>query len=294
MITTDLTAADRAFSIRLRRFLDKPWPEKWRSVRFRWGRLFRWLPRPVRLPFGALWLDWPDTISTAVTGGEFEGAEIGFVERLIRPGMTVLDIGSHHGLYTLLASRRTGANGRVVAFEPSQRERRKLRLHLRLNRAENVHVEPVALGAEAGEASFYRVDGDETGCNSLRPPAVQAPVSALRVKVARLDDYADALPKVDFVKMDVEGAELDVLRGAQRLLGRRPRPLWLVEVSDLRTGPWGYRARRILEFLEERGYQWFDVFDAGRLRPMAGPREHLDNNFVAVPEERLEEVAESL
>ena len=278
--------------MRLRRFLEKPLPDKLESFRFRWGRLFRWMPRPVRLPYGALWLRWPDSISPEITRGAFEGAEIRFVDRFLRSGMTVLDIGAHHGLYTLLASRRVGASGHVVAFEPSPRERRKLRLHLGLNLVGNVRVESLALGAEAGEASFYRVDGVETGCNSLRPPAVQSPVSALRVKLGRLGDYADAhaLANVDFIKMDVEGAELDVLSGAQSLLNRRPRPIWLVEVSDLRTGPWGYRAQRILEFLEERGYKWFEVFEGGRLRSMAASREHLDSNFVAVPEERAEEL----
>jgi hypothetical protein len=56
---------------------------------------------------------------------EFETAETGFVQKLLRPGITVLDVGAHHGLYTLLASRRVGRNGRVIAFEASPRECRR-------------------------------------------------------------------------------------------------------------------------------------------------------------------------
>jgi FkbM family methyltransferase len=57
-----------------------------------------------------------------------------------------LDIGAHHGLYTLLASRRVGRRGMVVAFEPSPRERRRLAKHLRVNRCANVEVEACAVG----------------------------------------------------------------------------------------------------------------------------------------------------
>jgi FkbM family methyltransferase len=63
------------------------------------------------------------------------------VERFLKPNMTVLDIGTHHGFYSLLASYKVGATGQVIAFEPSPRERRRLLWHLRLNRKKNVLVE---------------------------------------------------------------------------------------------------------------------------------------------------------
>ena len=61
---------------------------------------------------------------------------------------------------------------------------------------------------------------------------------------------------MDFIKLDVEGAELDVLKGADLLLNRRPRPVILAEVQDVRTQPWGYRARDI-QHLSHKGYKWF-------------------------------------
>jgi SAM-dependent methyltransferase len=74
---------------------------------------------PLRLPFGAWWLAEKGALDHELIHDGFEGAETTFVGRLLRLGMTVLDIGAHHGLYTLLASKRVGREGRVIAFEPS-------------------------------------------------------------------------------------------------------------------------------------------------------------------------------
>jgi len=292
MLSSQVTDHKNLLSDRLRRFLTKPWPAKLESARFRWQRLLGSVPVPVRLPFGCWWVAWKDKVSPGIVASASEMAELRFVERFLRPGMTVLDVGAHHGLYTLLASKQVGPRGRVIAFEPSSRERRKLALHLWLNTCSNVQIEEVALGAAEGQAEFFRVDSGETGCNSLRPPAVEGPVSTLHVRVECLGEFLRRrhLDSVDFVKLDVEGAELEVLRGAAWLLTAPPRPVMLIEVSDLRTEPWGYAAPDIVAFLEQRGFRWFQALSGGQLCPMVLPEERLDTNFVAVPEERLTEV----
>ncbi|HME11721.1 MAG TPA: FkbM family methyltransferase, partial [Candidatus Acidoferrum sp.] len=155
---------------RISRFLLKPWPEKKKSLYFRWISTFPHLPAPLRLPFGAWWLVRADNAGLPISQGRFEEAEIAFVGRYVKPGMTVLDIGAHHGLYTLLASKRVGPNGRIFCFEPSTRERNALLQHLRLNRCKNVTVESLAVGSENTDAQLFVVEGVQTGCNSLRKP----------------------------------------------------------------------------------------------------------------------------
>lgn len=292
MIATDRTSPERTPLVRLRRFARRPWPEKVLILGFYGRRILQVFPRPVYSPAGVWWLTWGDALANGILNGSFESVERAFVEDFLRPGMTVLDIGAHHGLYTLIASRCVGPRGRVIAFEPSPRERRKLSLHVRLNVCRNVQIEGLALGQVDGEANFFLVNSRETGCNSLRPPAVEAPTKVFRVRVTRLDDFLQAqhVERVDFVKMDVEGGELAVLKGARQLLERRPRPVMLVEVSDLRTEPWGYRAREVLSFLRERGYHWFQPVWAGHVEAVSLGREGFDNNFVAFPEERLDEI----
>lgn len=105
-------------------FLRKSWREQARSIFFRWIRLFPKVPVPVRLPFGGWWLAQNDFLGAALFYNGFENVESVFVERFLHVGMTVLDIGAHHGYYTLLASRKVGPQGLVLAVEASPRERK--------------------------------------------------------------------------------------------------------------------------------------------------------------------------
>ena len=281
---------------RLRHFSGRPRHEKavilGQLMRRARNRISPRLPLPVRLPWGFWWLAWNDICGDAILRGTFEPREQRFTERFLRSGMSVLDIGAHHGFYTLMASDRVGPRGHVVAFEPSPRERRRLLWHVRLNRCTNVRVEATALGGRESRADLFMVTGRQTGCNSLRPPDVNEGTRVLQVPVVTLDTYMvrEKMAPVDFIKIDVEGAELEVLSGAQEFLRREPRPVILCEVQDLRTRPWGYKAEEILICLSGMGFSWFEPALDGTLEPIAARREHCDGNFVAVPAERLEEI----
>ena len=287
-IDTKRKAIRRGFA-RVARFLSKPTNEKARLILSRWIRIFPWIPVPVRLPLGEWWLARNDFLGTAIFDGGFEQSERTFVERFLRPGMTVLDIGAHHGYYTLLASRKVGPGGLVLAVEPSPRERKMLRRHLRINRCKNVQVESRASGESKGEAELFVVLGTETGCNSLRAPNVPQDTKRVSVSVESLDSMLQEhrINQVDFIKLDVEGAELSTLRGARQLLSNKPRPVILAEVQDIRTGPWAYRASEVVRFLSSANYRWFRPLADGSLEEIDAMREDYNGNFVAIPEERL-------
>jgi FkbM family methyltransferase len=274
---------------RLLRFLQKPWSEKAGSVLYRWVRVFPGVPIPVRLPFGSWWLARNDFVGAALFHGGFENVERTFVESFLRPGMTVLDIGAHHGFYTLLASQKVGPRGRVLAIEASPRERERLAVHLRINGCKNVEVEGRALGETEGDAELYVVEGSQNGCNSLRKPEVSEPLKIIPVPVERLDIVLreHQISRVDFIKIDVEGAELSVLKGASQLLGNYPRPVILVEVYSIRTEPWGYAAGDIIRYLANADYRWFIPLADGGLEVLDAKRDKYDGNFIAVPLERV-------
>ncbi|HME11615.1 MAG TPA: FkbM family methyltransferase [Candidatus Acidoferrum sp.] len=274
------------------RFLKLTRREKYFAMARRARRLFPMVKIPFRLPFGAWWLAENSVLDYELAHNGYETAELSFVERLLRPGMTVLDLGAHHGLYSLLAARCVGPGGKVIAFEPSPREVRRLQRHVKLNRATNVTIEPVALGPKSDDAELFVVENGQDGCNSLRPPAVLEPVRTVRVPVRCVDEELQRLgvTRVDFIKLDVEGAELGVLRGADKILNGSSRPAILAEVQDLRTQPWGYPAREILRFLARRGYRWFALDMDGNLVPVSIQEPAYDANLVALPVERVREI----
>ncbi len=268
---------------RIGRFLASPTHQKYITLANRARRIFPHMPIPLRLPLGVWWLAEESFLDQELLFGEFETMERKFVKKLLRRDMTVVDVGAHHGLYSLLASKCVGWHGRVVAIEPSPRECTRLERHLRLNRSSNVELIPCAAGEHTGEADLYLVDRFNDGCNSLRPPATPEPVGTVRVPVRRLDDILSELEisKVDFMKLDAEGAELSALYGALKLLNRDSRPAMLVEVQDVRTRPWGYAARELLQFLMRMDYQWFAIAPKGALLPISCEQETYDANLVA-------------
>ncbi|MGB6900678.1 MAG: FkbM family methyltransferase [Candidatus Acidiferrum sp.] len=276
---------------RIRRFLASPARRKYITVALRARRVFPRMPIPLRLGFGAWWLAEKGELDHELMYNGFEETEMRFVQQLLRPGMTVLDIGAHHGLYTLLASKRVGRSGRVIAFEPSPRECRRLAKHVRVNRCSNVEMEACALGDEQRDADLFVVDGGRDWGNSLRPPAVPERTRRVRVPVRKLDDVLTehGIDRVDFIKLDAEGGELGVLQGARKLLQTAPRPAILAEVEDIRTRPWGYAAREIMQLLARWNYRWFALSEMTTLYPISPDEDSYDANFVALPDERAEE-----
>lgn len=134
---------------------------------------------------------------------------------VIRPRAIVLDVGANVGAYTLLFAQWAGRSGRVFAFEPSPSASRSLRRHLALNSAGNVEVIDAAVCDRQGTAALY--DDGCPGRSSLIGSAEHH--RAVTVRTTTIDSFcAERSLTPDVVKIDVEGAELEVLRGARRTL----------------------------------------------------------------------------
>jgi FkbM family methyltransferase len=159
-----------------------------------------------------------------IAGSSTNGCWLGTYERhmqrlfreRIRPGAIVFDVGANVGFFTLLASKLAGDSGRVYAFEPLPRNLDFLERHVRLNDLANVYVEALAVAATSGEAHFRVAQHASMGG--------LAEGGDLRVVTASLDDLIASghVARPDFIKMDIEGAESDALRGAARLLAGGP------------------------------------------------------------------------
>jgi len=171
-----------------------------------------------------------DAADAAVTpglrSGEYEPHLTAVFERYCRPGMTVVDVGANLGYYSLLAARLVGPSGRVVALEPNSENCRLLLSSLRRSGLGNVQVLPVAADVEKGWAYYSTHVGSNGGLiddgDLLTRPGVVVPTF-------RLDDLVAG--PVGLVKMDVEGAEGRVVRGATRLI-EHERPIVTTELKE--------------------------------------------------------------
>ena len=182
--------------------------------------------------------------------------------QLVGAGQVVCDIGANRGHFTLLFSELTGKQGAVHAFEPGPATFGLL--EKTLANQDNCRLNNVALGESRGSAILCQ-PGTDDGQASLRPHAAgswsDAPtVEQHEIRMTTLDDYALSLDRLDFIKCDVEGAELLVLRGARATLARFA-PVLFLEVYEEWTRAFGYRPADIVSFLVEAGYDMFFLVD---------------------------------
>lgn len=148
--------------------------------------------------------------------GTYEKSKRVLFEQTIQRDQVVYDVGANVGYYTLLASVLVGPRGKVYAFEPLPANLVYLRKHLELNHITNVEIIEAAVAETSGTASFDPGPNGSVGSLSTG--------GALRVRAVRLDDLLQSgqiLPP-HCLKIDVEGAELQVLRGARHILAHRP------------------------------------------------------------------------
>jgi FkbM family methyltransferase len=224
--------------------------------------------------------------------GCLEPNEMTFFRSLLKPGMVVLDAGANEGLYSILAARAVGPYGVVVAVEPSPREFRRICANLELNHLRNVRVVPKGLLDKPGSAVLHGADAMHSGHNTFGAFVYEsvAGVHDVEVQVTTVDDLlADqGLDKLDVLKIDVEGAEAVLLRGATRTL-QRNRPVIIMELQEPSLRAMGSSSTEVLELLEDHAYRVYGFSDrSGRPDPLE--LSGLDN-IAAVPNERVADLA---
>jgi FkbM family methyltransferase len=187
--------------------------------------------------------------------GLYEPAESYVVSKLLKPGMTFIDAGANVGQYTLLAARAVGPSGKVIAFEPVPSNYERVCRHVSENGLNNVSVKRNALWHESTPLSLglHRTMSDNQGAFSV---AEGGSSSAFIVDAITLDDFVmeAGIARVDFIKMDIEGAELFALRGMLKTLDR-DGPTLLVEIRDDTFVRMGYDPMALWsEVFAPRGY----------------------------------------
>jgi FkbM family methyltransferase len=153
------------------------------------------------------------------------------LKQYLRPGMIFYDIGANIGFFSLLAARIVGNDGRVVAFEADPEIAARLRVHVSRNDFRGISVEEKAVWYEHGTVFFARTDPATSPDRGLGHIVASGSNDTIQVNAVSLDEYVQHVPAPDFVKCDVEGAEVEVFRGAQRMLMEK-RPTILCEMHS--------------------------------------------------------------
>lgn len=162
-------------------------------------------------------------------GGEPEVQEA--LQRCLRPGMIFYDIGANIGFFSLLAARIVGSKGKVVAFEADPEIAARLREHVARNAVGWITVEEKAVWSEPKTVFFARTDPATSPDRGLGHVVSSSAGDTIQVSAESLDDYTRTQSAPEFLKCDVEGAEVEVFRGAHRLL-KEKRPGIICEMHS--------------------------------------------------------------
>ena len=197
-------------------------------------------------------------ISGALLFGVYESGELDLFEKLLRPGMTVVDVGANIGLYTALAAKGVGPTGRVLALEPDPESFDFLRRTVAGNGFGNVETCQLAASATTGDADLYS-NPDNRGDSRLYADPLLGD-KPLQVRTTTVDELLGSrnIRSVDVLKIDTQGAEGLVLAGARETLANSPNLTILMEFWPYGLARTGSRADVLLALLRESGFQIFD------------------------------------
>jgi FkbM family methyltransferase len=250
----------------------------------------------IRQNFGADYRNIPDSIISVSDGRKFhigpdmvywglyyglgyEPEVTGLLEKLVRSGDIILDIGANFGWYSTMFAKKLGKARTVYAFEPVPPTFERLNEHIKLNHLEDVIIpNRIALSDRIGQAKMHLFKGRSHALASLDPQGetdyeiFEAPLITLDVFLGE-----NQLTHIDFAKIDVEGNELMVLKGASKLLSGRNAPILMVEINNDTFSSFDYSAEQIWSCLRTFGYDTFyGMINGNTLAPIRNLKDFTD------------------
>jgi FkbM family methyltransferase len=194
------------------------------------------------------------SIRKSVISGRYERNYLNIIRKLVNFNDYVVDIGAHEGYISLFLSRIVGGEGKVFAVEPNPENLVFLNRNIKLNSATNTEVIKKAIGKEKGKMLFYC--SADAGANGSLIPFSYFPQDQIEVDVDTLDNLLGGTERINFIKIDTEGNELNVFLGAQQILLQH-KPHICFEVS---LTYWAYLESSVdslFNFLKKHGYELF-------------------------------------
>lgn len=230
-----------------------------------------------------------DLESSVYYFGTYEAGTLHIMQKCLREGDVFFDIGSNIGVMSLFASQLVGEQGKIYAFEPDPDTFAILRDNLKLNENGRVQPENLALGESNGTASLFQNRGINRGASSLINS--QENSNIVTVNTEKLDDFVSRNKpgKIKLLKIDVEGWEFEVLKGARQLLSSAEAPIVIFECSDNVSVPREKIYRTYQYLLSANDYRVFKLKQGkeviSKLLPVENEKDlpHHDNLFCFPP-----------
>jgi FkbM family methyltransferase len=179
--------------------------------------------------------------------------------KLIKIDFIVWDVGANVGFLTLNLARAC-QNGFVYAFEPDSQSFSTLNQNIQRNNFNNISIKQIALGDKPQKATLYKLYANNPGANRILFQAKQGNFENESVEVTTCDLMMDKLSihRLDLLKIDVEGFELFVLQGGERLL-QRFKPILFIELAEVNLNEHGLTAKMLIEYIENLSYSVLDA-----------------------------------
>lgn len=211
----------------------------------------------VQIDDHIMYLDKQDSLWLSINGVH-EKFETDLVKQEIKKGDVVIDIGANIGYYTLIFAKLVGDTGKVFAFEPDPTNFELLRKNIEVNGYKNVTLKQKALSDKEGKVVLALIK-QNTASHHISSEQ-QAPKNSIQVDTITADDYFKNFEhKIDFIKMDVEGAEIKVLNGMTNLLKNNVDLKMMVEYNPDAIRNMGLEPASYLELLITNGFRIMDI-----------------------------------
>ncbi len=202
--------------------------------------------------------------------GYYEKDAILTWEQMINADTIVLDIGANTGYYSIIAAKKAR---HIYAFEPGSINRKKLEENTGLNKLVNITILPYAISDQKGMAELFISGKDNTGMNSLAQPGNFSGEKEI-VSVETIDNWVaeNRIPGISIVKIDVEGLEMQVLRGMQTIIEEQ-KPVIFIEIIGQLLMRSGYSVTGIYDLLSAKGYYAYEIKGPSRLKHITAAKE---------------------
>lgn len=181
----------------------------------------------------------------------------GFLKRVLKEGDHVVDVGANIGFHSMLMASLVGQTGLVEAFEPSPENVLEIRANQESNKFRNINIHQKVLGEYPGETLQYIFNPSDSGTSFVAKGEIPSGADARILKSYTLDDELSCDKKIKVIKMDVEGSEVAILKGAKKILEKRLVKYWIIEYCPPELNRMGETLNSLRDYMAGFGLDMF-------------------------------------